>query len=339
MSRHAVVLFFVLSGYLITYLLITEKEKFGTIAIRKFYIRRMLRIWPLFYAAILLAFLIIPLNTFRHDVPYNLKTIAWYALFIPNFALMAGYQLPTIAPLWSIGVEEQFYALWPVFLKRINNILLFLLIFLGVYVAVKWWLLLSGNVWSPFSINFNFFSYDTLAIGGIAAWLYAKGHPVLKVIYHPLTQIVSWLFFGVSLVAGPFDIHYIINKEIYSLDFAIIILNVSTNPSTLISLRGKLFDFLGRISYGMYVLHPFIIVGTAALLKGVIPRLHGKPLQLAVIGFFVVPLTIGAAWLSYRYFESVFLRRKEKYSKVPSAGVEEKWEGLPPVRAVQAAGA
>jgi len=323
MSRHAVVLFFVLSGYLITYLLIKEKERFGTIAIRKFYVRRILRIWPLFYAALILAVLVIPFNKFGQSVSYNLKSIGLYALFIPNFALMSGFKLPTIAPLWSIGVEEQFYAAWPVCLKHIRNIFLFLIVFLFTCIAIKVALLITGNVWSTFSINFNFFSYDTLAIGGIAAWLYANNHPALKILYHPVLQIASWLFFAVSCVLGPFDIHYIINKEIYSIAFAIIILNVSTNPAALLKLRGKILDFLGRISYGMYVLHPFIIILTAIPLKYIVPAIRNKPLQLLFINAVVVPLTVVVAWLSFRFFESKFLKRKEQFSKVLSVNSEE----------------
>jgi peptidoglycan/LPS O-acetylase OafA/YrhL len=251
-------------------------------------------------------------------VTYNVKSILLYALFIPNFAMMAGYQLPSIAPLWSIGVEEQFYALWPVFLKKIKNIFLFLFIFLFACIAVKVILLATGNVFSPFSISFNFFSYDTLAIGGMAACLYAKKHAVLKLLYHPSLQIISWLFFAVSCIFGPFDIHYIINKEIYSIAFAIIILNVSTNPSAIIKLKGRLLDFLGRISYGMYVLHPFIILLTAIPLKYVVPKIQSKPAQFIFISAFVIPLTILTAWLSFKYFESGFLKKKERYSKVPS---------------------
>jgi peptidoglycan/LPS O-acetylase OafA/YrhL len=323
MSRHAVVLFFVLSGYLITYLLIKEKEKFGTISIRKFYVRRILRIWPLFYAALILAVLVIPFNQFGKSLTYNLHTIGLYGLFIPNFALMAGFNLPSIAPLWSIGVEEQFYAAWPAFLKMIKNILLFLVVFLFAYIALKILLVVTGNIWSPFSINLNYFSYDTLAIGGIAAWLYANNHPALKVLYHPVLQIAAWLFFAVSCVFGPVNVHYIINKEIYSIAFAIIILNVGTNKSALIKLKGKLFDFLGSISYGMYVLHPFIILLTAIPLKNIVPAIHGKPIQLLFINAFVISLTIMVSWVSYRFFESQFLKRKERYSKVFSANTEE----------------
>jgi peptidoglycan/LPS O-acetylase OafA/YrhL len=318
MSRHAVVLFFVLSGYLITFLLLKEKERFGTIDIKKFYLRRILRIWPLFYAALVLALLIVPFNTFGHTVSYNIETVGYYALFVPNFAMMAGFMLPTIVPLWSVGVEEQFYAIWPVCMNLFKNTFLFLAGFLFLYIVLKLIFLLTGNVWTKFSINLNYFSYDTMAIGGIAAWCYATNQRILRLLYHPFLQAISWLFFIASCIFGPFDIHYIINKEIYSIAFAIIILNVSTNPKTMIGLKSKIFDFLGKISYGMYVLHPFVIVLLAVPLKHVIPSISAKPLQIAVIALFVIPITILFAWLSFRYFELTFLKRKENFSRVPS---------------------
>jgi peptidoglycan/LPS O-acetylase OafA/YrhL len=236
---------------------------------------------------------------------------------------MAGFALPSIAPLWSVGVEEQFYAAWPLFLKGIKNVFLFLVIFLFAYISLKLLLVITGNIWSPFSINLNYFSYDTLAIGGICAWLYKNNHTALKILYYPVLQITAWLFFIISCVFGPFDIHYIINKEIYSLAFGVIILNVGTNPASLVKLRGKVPDFLGRISYGMYVLHPFIIILAAIPLQHVVPSLHSKPLQLLFINAVVIPLTIIVAWASYRYFESAFLKRKDRYSKLLSTNNQE----------------
>lgn len=318
MSRHAVVLFFVLSGFLITYLLIKEKERFQSIEVKKFYIRRVLRIWPVYYAAIILAMLLIPAGIYNKSMGYSIETIGLYALFIPNFAMMAGYMLPTISPLWSVGIEEQFYALWPLILNKTKNIFAFLLGFLLGYVALKVVLLAVGQVWSPFSISLNFFSYDTLAIGGIAAWLYAYQKKILSYLYNPFLQALCWFFLASSCILGPLEVHYIINKEIYSLAYAILILNIATNPVSLIKLNSKIFDHLGKISYGMYVFHPFVIVLTAIPLKYVIPHITYKPLQFIAICLVVVPATIGLSHLSFIYFESGFLKLKGRFSKIDS---------------------
>jgi peptidoglycan/LPS O-acetylase OafA/YrhL len=333
MSRHAVVLFFVLSGFLITYLLIKEKERFKKIDVKKFYIRRILRIWPVYYAAILLSLFLIPAKVYEHSIGYSMETIVLYALFIPNFAMMAGYMLPTISPLWSVGIEEQFYALWPLILNRTKNIFGFLLFFLFGYIALKVILVIVGQVWSPFSISLNFFSYDTLSIGGIAAYLYASGSKLVAWLYHPFLQMGCWLFFAFSCIFGPLDFHYIINKEVYSIVYAVLILNVATNPLSIIRINGKMFDFLGKISYGMYVFHPFVIVLTAIPLKYVIPHLPGKPFQFIAISLVVVPITILVSKLSFVYFESRFLKLKGKYSNIDSTNEQKQTKIKPKERA------
>lgn len=121
-GKLGVILFFVLSGFLITYLLLTEEQSFKKISIGKFYVRRILRIWPLYFFIILLAFLILPnidlfvLPNFDKDVIYSnlfLKLLL-YAIFFPNLVLSLLGVVPYASHTWSIGTEEQFYLVWPV---------------------------------------------------------------------------------------------------------------------------------------------------------------------------------------------------------------------------------
>jgi peptidoglycan/LPS O-acetylase OafA/YrhL len=321
MSRHAVVLFFVLSGYLITYLLIREKESIKRIDIRKFYVRRILRIWPLYYLAILLAIIFIPITQVLYPTTtsYSLQTIGLYSLLIPNFAILAGYMIPSIAPLWSVGVEEQFYAFWPWCIKKSRSILKAILIFLFACISIKAFLFFSNMHFSLFGVYFTYFSLDTLAIGATAAYLYHTSHPVLKILYHPIVEISCWLFFVVSCILGPLTLHFLFDKDIYATVFAIIVLNVSTNKSARIRLNAKPFEYLGKISYGMYICHPFMIILSALPMKYLIPHIGSKPIQLMLISAVVVSATIVVAHLSYRYYESIFLRLKTKFIIVRSA--------------------
>ncbi len=104
-----VTLFFVLSGYLITYLLILKKEWLKTIALRKFYLRRILHIWPLYY--LILTGCVLLVND-------SLSRCAIYCFFLmPNLSVALACLPPVIVPLWSIGVEEQFYLCWPILMK------------------------------------------------------------------------------------------------------------------------------------------------------------------------------------------------------------------------------
>ena len=110
-----VTIFFTLSGFLITYLLLKEIENYKTIDIRKFYLRRVLRIWPLYFFYVLLVFVcsrylfLSPLD--------NWKYIYLYVLFFSNLAFNFNVYPNFMGHLWSIAIEEQFYAFWPFVLK------------------------------------------------------------------------------------------------------------------------------------------------------------------------------------------------------------------------------
>ena len=126
-GKNGVHLFFVLSGFLITYLLLKEKEKYKTILFKKFFLRRIFRIWPLYYLIVIIGFILIPFlaHTFSlfEKIPYyyhlilepknySLNAVLLYLLFLPNIAL-SHFRVPGCSQAWSVGVEEQFYILWP----------------------------------------------------------------------------------------------------------------------------------------------------------------------------------------------------------------------------------
>ncbi len=115
-GKLGVILFFVLSGFLITYLLLVEEDITKTISIKNFYIRRVLRIWPLYYFLILLSFFVFPNIPFLNVGPISLALynnfslkIILFILFLPNLALIGFSAVPFVSQSWSVGVEEQFY--------------------------------------------------------------------------------------------------------------------------------------------------------------------------------------------------------------------------------------
>jgi peptidoglycan/LPS O-acetylase OafA/YrhL len=111
-----VILFFVLSGFLITYLLLHEREKTSAVNVRYFYIRRLLRIWSLYFFITALAFILAPLLVGKGNYypPASegykpLTSLLMYVFFIPNLAFLIKMGAPMALHLWTIGVEEQFY--------------------------------------------------------------------------------------------------------------------------------------------------------------------------------------------------------------------------------------
>ena len=322
-GKLGVVLFFVLSGYLITYLLLTEENSFHKISIRKFYIRRMLRIWPLYFFIIILAFLVLPnielftLPGFGKDVIYSnlLLKLFLYVIFFPNLVLSLLGAIPYASHLWSIGTEEQYYLLWPVILKHIKKYRIILMLFIIVSYLAFGQMMYSRytdflpykNVIKAFWSSFNI---DCMAIGGIYAILLFQKSNLLKfiqnnaVFYLTITVVILLIIKGVYIP----HVHY----EFYSILFGIIILNYSTNDKIKISLENNLFNYFGNISYGLYMYHPIGIV--LALATGISIG--------TTTNWLIYPLsfiwTIILAGFSYKYFESFFLKFKDKFAIVLS---------------------
>ena len=124
-----VVLFFVLSGFLITLLLLKERELKHEINFKKFFMRRLLRIWPLYFLFItFVIFVFHGYENLKQVMSNSNEVVLLYFLILPNVAISGIGTIPYIAHLWSIGVEEQFYLIWPFLFKKLKNkwILIFL---------------------------------------------------------------------------------------------------------------------------------------------------------------------------------------------------------------------
>jgi peptidoglycan/LPS O-acetylase OafA/YrhL len=251
----AVTLFFVLSGFLITYLLLHESTINGRVAVGKFYMRRILRIWPLYYFVAIIGLVIFPL---LFDPQYSLavfypeypvKTISKAAKIILAFCLLpnfASLSAPMIH-LWTIGMEEQFYLVWPWVVRRKKYIVPVCISILIVKFTLP-------AVLPLFHISyFDNLNFESMAVGALGAYLYHESLPYLKWIYHPAIQVLA-LGACVYLAVGElgFNIYFTIGKSVI---FIILILNIATNPNSLVRLTHPLLDRLGQISYGLYLYH------------------------------------------------------------------------------------
>ncbi|OOG62401.1 hypothetical protein B0E44_18535, partial [Flavobacterium sp. A45] len=143
-------LFFVLSGFLITYLLLREKGKYGKINIRLFYLRRVLRIWPLYYLVVLLSLFVLPnLSVFQMpyfhldlDTNYQLFMVCFmFVFFLPN-VLINLKLIPFATQTWSIGTEEQFYLIWPILIDKSLNLKKWLL---SIFLLYNLFLVVLSN--------------------------------------------------------------------------------------------------------------------------------------------------------------------------------------------------
>ncbi len=328
-SALGVVFFFVLSGFLITYLLLKEKESNKTVQIGKFYLRRAFRIWPLYYLIFILGFFVLPnLELFAvpgQDVFFNQNfwgNLMLYAFFMPNLAFsIYTTAVPNIGQSWSIGVEEQFYLLWPLLIRKSKNVLKSILWIIGTLVALKGVLLLSFPFikLEAFVVIKKFLAMSKLecmALGGLGAYVFfTKKEKILRVIFKPIAQILALVMIPVLIYFIPTAFEDVLHL-LFSISFLIIILNVAGNEKSFLRFENKLLQYLGRISFGFYMFHVMCIVFTIHILdkyiglnKDISTKQH---ILLYGISFL---LTVAVSSLSYHIFEKAFIRLKDKYAQ------------------------
>ena len=331
MGKLGVCLFFVLSGFLITYLLLHEKGRFGHINTRNFYVRRILRIWPLYFLIVILAFfvfpaipLFVPPNNEISFMAHNFyRRLSLFLLVLPNIGFIL-YNSPYLAAqTWSIGVEEQFYYLWPWIVKNFSwkRLLLTITVFcLGTFavffIYYRWvgHTLYTNNVPEIVRFFFSQFRIITLMTGGGCAMLvYYKKEKVLNVLFR---KEVQGLVYGVLILSLATGFHISgLNLEYYGLFFGYFILNLAANPRSIVNLEYSWISYLGKISYGIYIYQTAFIVASVHLIHWTL----GENLSPLTFNLLVYPLatflTIGVSALSYRYFETPFLNLKHRFSK------------------------
>lgn len=325
-----VIFFFVLSGFLITYLLMQEKAVKQTVAVKKFYIRRILRIWPMYYLVVLLGFLVLP-NIHFIDNPYLNKLLdanftpnfVLYLLFLPNLAFATFAAVPHIGQTWSIGVEEQFYLLWPLIVKHSKNVLKALLMVIGILIVLKVIVLVlckqmpdssALKIIKPFLAMTKM---ESMAIGGIGAYYLFNGNEKIKWLMNNGLMISAVVvIIGLVYLTPPViqDAIYLV----YSVLFLVIILNVSSNPKSIFKLENRMFKMLGNISYGIYMYHLIVIAFVFAGLNYLGMEINDSFISQLMVYSLTIIITIFVSILSYSYFEKRFLNLKHKFTIIKS---------------------
>ena len=325
----AVTFFFSLSGFLISYLLLREHESTGTVAVRKFYMRRILRIWPLYYLLVLVGALILPafLGFIQHsfEMPYQFgDVIAYFVLFAPFMVnIRFGHHL--LEPLWSIGVEEVFYIFWAPLWKFFRKSILWIIA--GIFVLRV--LLLTGAAlyeW-PDTVEqlIAMLQFEAMAMGGLAAyWLYHRQSPVEKAWI--FSRPFRWLAL-IFIVAQLGAVRYlssvwvgfewlfqtpVLSSSLMIMAFTWLIVNMAVNPKSVLKLNHSVFESLGDISYGIYMYHMLVIFAVILFLQKFLSGL--SPLVSTLVFYVLITAgTLLVAYLSKHLFENKFLKLKTRF--------------------------
>jgi peptidoglycan/LPS O-acetylase OafA/YrhL len=282
-------LFFALSAYLITEMLLREQRSRGALDIRAFYIRRILRIWPLYYFALIVLAPAISLFPGEHmPLKYSLA----FALFAGNWACAAwGYPPSSFALLWSVSIEEQFYIVCP-WLIRLggNRLRLIACGMLALATATRIALLMRGVPHPQIWCN-TLARLDPIAAGALLACFVDGSAPE-----HSRASHFFFISVGVIVLVGAGAAGENTGWPVLITYPLAALASVAIIFGTLGS-RVRAGAYLGKISYGLYVF-------------------HAAALRIAPSPVVALPLTMAAAALSHRYLEAPFLRLKQRFARL-----------------------
>lgn len=326
-------LFFVLSGFLITTILLEEKKLYGKYSLKDFWIRRSLRIWPLYYLALFSGFLLVPYlfkylfntdYTDSHHLNQMRQQIIYYLFFLGNWAVFkfnySGF--PEISHLWTISIEEQFYLLWPLillFLTKYRTALLTCLLLIISSILTRLYLSLVNTPHPGIYVN-TFSRMDALTLGSLIA-LTLHFHPnfinkitnlTKPIILITTSIILSFILYRVTFLEPQYLRQSIFGYTFIALFMSYYTISALSNNFFSKILSYSLLTYLGKISYGLYVWHLLAIDITAKLLPN-------KFQDFKFIPAFFITLVISI--ISYRLFELRFLKFKKRFSKINSRPV------------------
>jgi len=257
--------FFLVSGFVITHILLSEQEKTGTVHFGKYFLSRGSRILPLYYVVLAIT----PLyNYFFHEPePDYLK----YVFMTGNFELInKGWGAATINPLWTLCIEAQFYFVWPFVIRYIprKNLAHFFFLLIAASVLFRALTLHSENWWMTVYMH-TLSRMDVIAIGALIALWYHNSKTLTINIPRSLRLLVYTVFIFVFINddLGNWDGMFLVTvkKYFYVGVAAFAFVNYLFNPTAMFALReGHPFEKLGKITYGMYA---FNIVVVALVIK------------------------------------------------------------------------
>ena len=310
-------LFFVLSAYLITELLFREKEERGALDVKAFYIRRILRIWPLYYFFVAIGIIVPFLNpghafSMRYILPFLLLAGNWSTVFF-------GPLHTAVFPLWSVSIEEQFYLLWPPIVAKLSSRRI-LFIAAGMLVLASLTRLaavsLHAKGWQVWQNTFA--RLDPIAAGILLAVLLRGRTPALS-----RGLRLALFACGVSFVI--LTGHYVASWGEGApwvgtlVGFPVVAASCGLMVFACIGLRVRVrsLEYLGKISYGLYVYHYLcIMIAEKVLQANGVDHLYMLLREIMAFG-----LTVLMAAVSYAVLEKPFLNLKRRFTYIRSRPV------------------
>jgi peptidoglycan/LPS O-acetylase OafA/YrhL len=310
-------LFFVISGFLITNILLKTvgKEHY----FKNFYTRRVLRIFPLYYLTLIVFFTAFSLLKRPEGSSYYLQHHVWFWTLLENW--LFSYQLPKNGLLihyWSLAVEEQFYLVWPFVIYRMRKSKALLTLTVALVSALVLARLIlavlqqNGVIHHTYFILITYSRFDGILVGSALA-IISLQRQLLK----------RWMSAILLVIAVVLNICYLAFVHLYKGNFAYfptlgytviaVCFGILVYESTLARFRfvrilfdNLLFRFFGRVSYGLYLLHlPIYLL--------LFPLINQHVNNVLLTSILLTGIAILLSYVSYIYFEMYFLKQKRKF--------------------------
>jgi peptidoglycan/LPS O-acetylase OafA/YrhL len=316
--------FFVLSGFLITYLLLGEVQRTGRIHLGNFYMRRSLRIWPLYFAVVIFGFFIYPWLKSLIGIHTEIANQLIYQLtFLSNFDLLymahhalEGKSVAMLNITWSVAIEEQFYLIWPLLFILTPSRYYQYIFYTTIVVSLVFRYMHDGD-----TAYFHTLSVSSdLAMGGLAAW-HVRNSPLFVNSLQRMPQgliIMVYIMGGLALLYRDnlysTEAFPVWARLVHSIFFAFVVLEQSfalKSPFKFSSFR--YLSRLGKYTYGLYLLHPIAIQFSDLVLRALhisIESLFGGLLYAGI----ALGIALVMSFVSYRYFEAYFINLKHRFA-------------------------
>ncbi len=316
-GHYGVNLFFVLSGFLITFLLLKELRERGKIHVGFFLIRRILRLWPLYFVIVLFGFFIFPY------LPFGIQTVHefWrYGLFLSNFdEIINGSRdsLNFLTATWSVSIEEQFYIGWALIIglfrwKTIRSFQTFFLLIIGCSFAFR--IYYAGN--QSYLYYHTMSVISDMGIGGLLATLVFEKESVPFIERLKKWQISLIYLLGIGFL---FTAHKILPGRLIAVErlisgtfFAFVLIEQLKSQNSFFKAdRIPYFERAGKLTYGFYLFHSLLIYYICSTFAS----LHWNQHAASFVLYFFILLVSNSllSVLSYRYFEKPLLNLKRYF--------------------------
>lgn len=310
--------FFVLSSFLLTFLILEEENRTGTFRSGFFLIRRGIRLWPLYFLLVFCTYLGYSIVTKLGANLHPLPPIEVYLLFVSNLWIVQNGQefLFLLVLFWSIAVEEQFYVFWAIamkfFRKYIPHISFGLI---GISLLFRFYFIEQQPVLAFHTVS----TLGNFGIGALGAWLAFTKHPIMeKIVKLRLWQsatVYAILLILVLFYYRLFDFGWpvVIEKIVFALFFLFVILEQSFSKTPLVNFgKFALLSYMGRISLGLYCFHGLALTLYKPL------SLHLGLTNESVFVFVLNPavlfiFTVFTAVLSYEWVEKPIYNLRNKF--------------------------